>query len=198
MNAQAIDDMLKALPCALMRGADRGLPPPTLSYFLKEEKSAWRLTLSLRAALCEDNDGLIKKAQALLEPLGFITLDTKEGEEKDTGIKTAQAVLIRAKGPSILVEGTPLYCLRAEITRKLPAVHVDLSGAWRRAEGGALLLFIALPLLARTAAARRLTEAGQEPLPLTVAGKRCLAYLTQKRLVDERAELNFVLKEENT
>lgn len=197
MNAETVRAALAALPCTVVRGADRGLPPPTLSYSLQRDREGWQLTLKLRASLCEQNDSLAAQAEGLLKPLGFLAGQTSEGEERDTGIKTAETVLALFDSPAIAVNGGALAGCRAEVTEELPALQKDLGGAWRRAGESALRLHATVPLSVRNAAAQRLLSAGREGVPLDWAGKGYTAYLTRKEGLFDRAELYFDLKEEN-
>lgn len=197
MNAETVHAALAALPCTVVRGADRGLPPPTLSYALQRDREGWQLTLKLRAALCEQHDGLAAQAEQMLKPMGFLLRGTREGEEKDTGIKTAEMVMALFESPDITMEESVLAGCRAVMTEQLPSIHSDLGGAWRRVGESALTAHVTAPLGMENAAAQRLLNAGAEGVPLCWAGKRYTAYAVRKERLFDRTELYFALKEEN-
>lgn len=196
MNAETVRAALAALPCTVARGADRGLPPPTLCYALQREGGSIRLALKLRAALCETNDDLMAQAENALKPLGFLVRETRESEERDTGIKTKDMVMALFLSPAITVEGHALAGCHTEITEDMPKAQPDLGGTWRRAGDTAFCLRVTAPLAIENTAARRLLNAGAEGLPLW-AGKNYTAYLKKRKELTDRAELDFILKEDN-
>ena len=197
MNAETVRAALAAMPCTVVRGADRGLPPPTLSYTLQRDREGWQLTLKLRAALCEQHDGLAAQAEQILKPMGFLLRETREGEEKDTGIKTADLVMALLESPAVTVEESALAGCRAVMVEQLPAIRADLGGVWRRVGESALMLRVTAPLGVENTAAQRLLSAGQEGVPLCWAGKRYTAYAAKTERFFDRAELYFTLKEGN-
>lgn len=196
MNAQGVFALLEGLGAQAVRGADKGLPPPTLSYALSASGEETRLTLVCRARLPEENDGRISQAQGALGAAGFLMKDCREEQERDTGLWLAVAVFSRTDGPGLLVDGQMLPGCAPRLTEEWPEPVTALGGGVRPRGGPQTALTLTLPHAASGPAAQALRGLGPNALPLTVDGKRYLGYLLRRETRARETALTIRMEED--
>ena len=136
MTAGDIYAALQGLGARVVRGGEQGLPPPTLGYTLARDGDSQRCELLIRAYLKEQCDSVFTAAREKLLGLGFSLDHLSEGAQKDTGVFTLKAVLIKRDALALLAGGVPVGgVLDCRIVRSHPLPAVALDGTARPLPG---------------------------------------------------------------
>jgi len=184
VKALDVYQALQGLPWQVVRGRDKGLPPPTLGYGLRLTAGTWHCALHARAYVMEVCDAMQDAAAQALAPLGFTLAKCEDGTERDTGVFTKDMSFTLREGDiTVTLDGTRIggvtgyeWALEAG-----NALVKDLSGVLRVVPGAASNTL--------TVKALRLdTDAGQQLLmqralsgaraALAAGGTSCAGYIS--------------------
>lgn len=134
----SVFEALKALPAAVVRGAERTMPLPTVSYLSEEKEGEEKLSLTVRAYQMEQADALMAGAVSIMEGLGYACVLSSETEEKDTDVRVRRAAFVPLGRGKLTAGGHRVKGIRQMTEEKSFPAPAALPGGARPSGGKSL------------------------------------------------------------